>query len=322
MHKVSIVIPLFNRKHLIGKTLDSLNKDLHPNTDLEIIVVDDGSTDGGDDFVEQNYPHVILLRQKNQGAPVARNLGLKQASGDFLLWLDSDDLIEPDFFRPKIAVFQQFPEVSGVYGLWEHFEEMEDGTFKIEPRHSDYPVIELPETIQHLINLLSGWYVIPHAILWKTDVMKNVGGFLEGLSINQDVELMFKTLLNGLTIVSKPRLPKALYRNHSQDSLGKINSAEKINDLYVLRLRFVEDLKSKGLWDNEMQFALAKYAFGIWMNYRKSFPKQAEEFYRLSRELGYKKIKNGSRFDETISGFIGTKRTILIKDFLKKIKEK
>src|SRR6478735_5452974 len=98
MSVVSIIIPLFNRKELIKETLNCLEGYLHPQTALDIIVVDDGSTDGSAEEVELYYPSVKLIRQINAGAPSARNRGLKEAKGEFVLFLDSDDLIEPDFF--------------------------------------------------------------------------------------------------------------------------------------------------------------------------------------------------------------------------------
>lgn len=127
---VSVVIPLYNRIHLIGATLSSLNQTLHPNVVLEIIVVDDGSTDGSGDWVRVNYPQIKFFEQVNQGAPTARNLGLANSNGEFILFLDSDDLIEPDFFSAKLNALLNNHEIAGAYGLWEHFEEMNNGDRK------------------------------------------------------------------------------------------------------------------------------------------------------------------------------------------------
>ena len=78
MFTISVVIPVFNRANVIRRALDSvLAQTLPPH---EIIVVDDGSTDGTADIVAAHYPSVTLIRQTNQGLPVARNVGIARAT--------------------------------------------------------------------------------------------------------------------------------------------------------------------------------------------------------------------------------------------------
>jgi glycosyltransferase involved in cell wall biosynthesis len=318
MKTVSVIIPLYNRKAFIEETLNSLHPDKQPGVNLQIIVVDDGSNDGGDALVQQNYPHVLLVKQENQGASIARNKGLIYAKGEFTLFLDSDDLIEPNYFLPKIALFEKYPEAAGVYGLWEHFEAVSSGEFKIIPRYTPYPIIEYPDYYEHLANLLGGWYIIIHAVLWKTDIIKNFL-FNPNLSINQDVDFLFKILVNKYVIVSTHGLPKAFYRKQLNSSTGEVSNQKKLEDMYRLRIQFIEELKNKSLWDSKLQTELAKFCFGVWKAYRRKFPKVANDFYKLSKKLGYSSIKNGSLFDEWVSRVIGPKNTVLLKDGFKKL---
>ena len=89
MLKVSVVIPTYNRVHLIKRALDSvIHQTLPPE---EIILVDDGSTDNTSTFVKQNYPQVSLIFQENRGVSSARNAGIKLAGADWIALLDSDD---------------------------------------------------------------------------------------------------------------------------------------------------------------------------------------------------------------------------------------
>lgn len=93
MPSISIVIPTHNRAHLVSRALDSCFKQSIP--DLEVIVVDDGSTDNTADVID-SYPHPIryLCMEHNLGAHVARNKGLAAASGQYIKFLDSDDVLE------------------------------------------------------------------------------------------------------------------------------------------------------------------------------------------------------------------------------------
>jgi glycosyltransferase involved in cell wall biosynthesis len=92
----SVIIPAYNRAGLIGQTLDSLlvQQDI-AREDLEIIVVDDGSTDGTLDIVAGYGDRVRILRQANRGPGAARNAGLRVAAGEYAAFLDSDDVWFP-----------------------------------------------------------------------------------------------------------------------------------------------------------------------------------------------------------------------------------
>ena len=90
--KLSVIIPTYNRREVLPRAIKSvLQQDGFSNDKVEVIVIDDGSSDGSDDMVARLYPQVKLLRQDNQGVSSARNLGIHQASGDWIALLDSDD---------------------------------------------------------------------------------------------------------------------------------------------------------------------------------------------------------------------------------------
>jgi hypothetical protein len=89
----SVIIPTFNRAALIGRTVDSVLA--QERSDLEVIVVDDGSADGSLELLQRYGGRIQILRQANKGPGAARNLGLKQASGEYVAFLDSDDLWFP-----------------------------------------------------------------------------------------------------------------------------------------------------------------------------------------------------------------------------------
>ena len=101
MPLVSIIIPCFNAEACLQETLDSALAQTHP--EVEIIVVDDGSTDGTRALVAAYGDRLRVIHGPNQGAASARNTGTALARGEFLLYLDADDLLEPEAIASRLA---------------------------------------------------------------------------------------------------------------------------------------------------------------------------------------------------------------------------
>jgi glycosyltransferase involved in cell wall biosynthesis len=112
--KLSIIIPTFNRRQLLELALDSILKQSYRN--IEVLVVDDGSTDDTSEFMTSQKVEcgatdmegkLFYLQQQHQGAPAARNLGVTRATGEFFLFMDSDDLLAKDGLAAIMAHFSQ-----------------------------------------------------------------------------------------------------------------------------------------------------------------------------------------------------------------------
>ena len=115
---VSTVIPVYNRAVMLREAVDSvLAQSWRP---IEIIIVDDGSTDDTlsvEDEIRDRYPDIVrVLRQQNAGPGAARQLGLEAAQGEFVQFLDSDDLLLPDKFALQIAGLHSDPDAGIAYG--------------------------------------------------------------------------------------------------------------------------------------------------------------------------------------------------------------
>ncbi|GGW91931.1 bifunctional polysaccharide deacetylase/glycosyltransferase family 2 protein [Streptomyces lomondensis] len=128
---VSVIVPAYNEKECIANTLHSLARSTHP---IEIIVVDDGSTDGTADIAESlGMPNVRVIRQANAGKPAALNHGVRSARYDIVVMMDGDTVFEPDTVRQLVQPFAD-PEVGAVagnakvgnrttvIGAWQHIE--------------------------------------------------------------------------------------------------------------------------------------------------------------------------------------------------------
>ena len=111
---LSVIIPCYNCEHYIEKTLDSLNKSISKdiNRNIEIIFVDDGSTDNSlsiaELFFESKDFNTKILKQRNKGVSEARNYGLSVASGKYIFFLDSDDFVVINFFEEILKKINRY----------------------------------------------------------------------------------------------------------------------------------------------------------------------------------------------------------------------
>jgi len=100
-NKVNVVIPSYNRKDIIGRAIDSVLAQTYK--DIEIIVVDDGSTDGTAEYIHETYPNIKIFTQENNGAASARNLGISKADGEYIAFLDTDDYWLPEKIAKQVS---------------------------------------------------------------------------------------------------------------------------------------------------------------------------------------------------------------------------
>ena len=117
--EVSVVIPVFNGERFLAEAIESLQAP--PDTQVEVIVVDDGSTDGTAAVAAGFGDRVRLLRQSNQGPAAARNHGIRSAQGDVLAFLDADDLFSAAKLTLQLERLRRHPDVGIVLGQPRYF---------------------------------------------------------------------------------------------------------------------------------------------------------------------------------------------------------
>lgn len=105
---VSVIVPLYNNATSICRCVDSILNQTYKQ--VEILVIDDGSTDSSLDVISHYGDKIILLRQENKGPAAARNFGIKNSSGEFLSFLDSDDYWHPTFLEKTISILRVYPQ--------------------------------------------------------------------------------------------------------------------------------------------------------------------------------------------------------------------
>ena len=132
--KVSLIIPVYNTVDYLRRCLESAVSQTYTN--MEIICVDDGSTDGSGQIVDEfaaRDSRVVVIHQKNSGESNARNTGLKAAGGDYIGFMDCDDWIEPDMYECLVGALEEAGADMAIAGFYREFEE--DGKERIEVRN-------------------------------------------------------------------------------------------------------------------------------------------------------------------------------------------
>ena len=110
MPKVSVIVPAYNTKRYLSDCLDSLLAQTLPPEDLEILVVDDGSTDGTGELADRyaaEHRNLRVIHQPNAGSSAARNTGINEAQGDWLGFVDSDDTVSPGMYEAMLEAAER-----------------------------------------------------------------------------------------------------------------------------------------------------------------------------------------------------------------------
>jgi glycosyltransferase involved in cell wall biosynthesis len=118
MYKVSIIIPAYNEEKDIKDVLESINKQNYPKDLIETIVIDDKSTDKTAEIASKY--NVKIIKGKHKGVGAARNLGIKKASGDIILFVDADQILDKNYVKEIVNIFQNknIAGISGIEYLW------------------------------------------------------------------------------------------------------------------------------------------------------------------------------------------------------------
>ncbi len=182
---VSVIIPAYNRETYLAETLDSLQA--QTLQDFEVIVVDDGSTDGTADLIRRRPERIHYIYQENAGPAAARNRGLSQARGRFVAFLDSDDLWRPRFLEATTARLLRDPAIDVAFC---RFQTMDDGK-RILSGHGKR-AHEGDVTAQ----LFASTFITTPSVLVRRSVVEEVGGFNSSLLTNEDYDLWLRLSLH------------------------------------------------------------------------------------------------------------------------------
>jgi glycosyltransferase involved in cell wall biosynthesis len=196
---VSVVVPTYNRAHCLGEAIDSVLGQSFQ--DFELIVVDDGSTDGTESLLEGYGDRIKALRQKNSGVSAARNAGIKAARGPWIAFLDSDDTWEPDKLKVQTDDLRLRPDaiVHMVNCMIIDSEGQSLRQFELRGVSDDFsrkPFRERP-----LMDVLTADF-FPSSCMARRDILEKAGCFDTTLSIHEDRDLLTRVALLGPFLVN------------------------------------------------------------------------------------------------------------------------
>ena len=216
---VSVIIPTYNRADYLKLALKSVIEQTYKN--IEVIVVDDGSTDHTAEVIASfNNSRIKYFYQENTGLPAAgRNLGLRECSGAYIAFLDSDDMWHPEKLEKQVRYLCEHPQYYLVYSnAWiiDDFELQKGLLLKSG-------TLKQGKIFRKLIN---GNFIPVMTVLMRREVFENVGFFNEDYSIRaaEDYEYWLRIALHyKFGFIDEPL---AMYRKHSGSTISKANSAQ------------------------------------------------------------------------------------------------
>ncbi len=186
---VSVIIPLYNQKDFVGEAIESILNQSY--SDIEIIVVNDGSTDNPSEVLDKYQKYIKLINQENKGLAAARNAGIQNSSGKYIQLLDADDFLVKD----KIKLQLEFNEARSSDVSYCEISSYDNSTGSSSPRN----VGEVKDMFSHLFNFWCPYPIPVHSLLIKKDIFKRFGFFEEDLKAIEDRHFFSKLAFNKVT---------------------------------------------------------------------------------------------------------------------------
>ena len=212
--KISVIIPTFNRIDLLKRAIDSvINQSIKP---YDIIVVDDGSTDGTSDMIQQKYKSIKLIQQKNSGVSVARNNGIKNAQGDWIALLDSDDEWKKNKLEEQVNKLTDNPKYDFCHTneIW-----IRNGIrVNQKKRHKKYGGFIFDKCLDIC-------RISPSSVLFNKNIFNHVGWFNDKLPVCEDYDLWLRiTAEFEILFIDKPLIVK--YGGHNDQLSHSVEAIE------------------------------------------------------------------------------------------------
>lgn len=212
MDLVSIIIPNYNREVLVAETVQNMLDQDYP--EKEIIVIDDGSTDGSVARLNKFGDAIKVVSQKNQGPGAARNNGLKLAKGKYIQFMDNDDLASKNKISSQMECLHR-NKADAVYSPWGKFQ-IQESTITLDGLVLQSQ--EIPSSAM-IPALLEGWSTVLQTYLFKREFLDKIGPFKTDVSYLEDIDYLVRIVLNN-AVMAFEDAPIVIYRNNSTDKLS------------------------------------------------------------------------------------------------------
>ena len=285
---ISVVIPLYNKRDYIRRAILSVLTQKVQN--IEIIVVNDGSTDKGEEIVEKiEDSRIKVIKQRNQGVSAARNRGIEESESDLIAFLDADDEWKPGFLHTILYLRERYPD-AGAYGT-----AYEVLVLNGKTHHPQFQGIQrgwegiLPSYFRASFDL---HILHPSAVAIPKCVFQKIGGFLVGEKLGEDLDILLKIAL---------RFPIA-YKNVERAVYHK-EALNRTDDLPVIveqlpYFRSAEQALRSGTVPQHLKKDLMEYVASRKIGYAKRFilrgnPREAR---KILRDIRTSQFRDRKRF--------------------------
>lgn len=279
---VSIIIPVYNAESFARQALQSALAQTYSN--IEVIVVNDGSTDRSPEVISEfNDPRIRFIQQRNRGGSAARNAGIERAKGEYIKFLDADDVLLHEAIERQVEQSKKLNENEIVFGDF-NFINLEDAITAVNVFEETEDLTAEPETF-----FLSKWKILISCPLHRKEYLERIGGFDEKLSYGQESDLHFRLALNGVKFKYQA-IPIFNYRSHCENSRISSIRIRKKREMWVMiysldkKIKLLEE--KNGSLNPAQQDYFARSYFGL---ARKAFIRgnSAEGQYFLARSKQY-----------------------------------
>ena len=249
---VSVIIPCFNAERWLAEAIDSCLQQTYPN--IEIIVIDDGSTDNCLEIIKSYGNKIIWESLPHIGGNHARNRGFILSKGEYIQYLDADDYILPE----KIERQVRFLEETGadvVYGDWRHQHHYNGTSFldKIEVSKAQADILE---------SLLANWWTAVASLLYKRSAVINSGGWDESFLAAQDRDFFISVVINDAKVVYQPGC-YSVYRRYGNVTVSSYSTSVWVKSHYLVLDKAEKKLLQLNKLSMKYRYALARCCFEL-----------------------------------------------------------
>jgi glycosyltransferase involved in cell wall biosynthesis len=276
--RVTVVIPAYKAERTIRRAVESVLA--QQGVAVRVIVVVDGRLDATAERLAGYDARVtILVNERNRGAQVSRNRGLAEAPDPFIMFLDCDDFIEGPLLR-------SLADAIAAAGA-----DMAIGPMQVLKEEQGRRLPTVHVTFGSPAELFWNWMaharlVAPCSILWRTEFVRQIGGWDEAVQRNQDGELAMRAVLGGARVTRSDQGRGVYVHHQSEDRITKRP------DVLEWRLRVGEmilALPSNAVPEDEKRGAVARYFYRVALNcHSRGQPGLAQRALARSRELGFR----------------------------------
>jgi glycosyltransferase involved in cell wall biosynthesis len=221
----SVIIPCYNCEEYLEGTIESVWKQTYPN--VELVLVDDGSTDGTRKIIECHEERAVCHFGPNRGASAARTTGTELAEGDFIQYLDADDRLRSEALEYRITALEE-ASADVAYSAYQRF--VEDGEGFSPGRTVENTLEEVHPDPE--IASVGAFWVPPAALTYRREIVEKIGEWNDSLPVIQDARFLQDAAFHGAQFVKVPEV-LAEYRDHEDGSLSTQNQETFNRDIWV-----------------------------------------------------------------------------------------